>query len=104
MSKAVECIRCHAQMEVGYVPDLRRVDSASKSGVRGSLGRASGQVSRLGRTNWFPLKHSGVQSVGTWNRTHHRKVFLTNRWRSNRHYTHNSKIERSPDLIVGPRG
>jgi hypothetical protein len=23
MSKAVECIRCHAQMEVGYVPDLR---------------------------------------------------------------------------------
>jgi hypothetical protein len=23
MSKAVECIRCHAQMEVGYVPNLR---------------------------------------------------------------------------------
>jgi hypothetical protein len=21
MSKAVECIRCHAQMELGYVPD-----------------------------------------------------------------------------------
>jgi hypothetical protein len=30
VSKAVECIRCHAQMELGYVPDLREGGSSQQ--------------------------------------------------------------------------
>jgi hypothetical protein len=30
MSKAVECIRCRAQMEVGFVPDLREGGSSQQ--------------------------------------------------------------------------
>ena len=31
MTKAVECIRCHARMEAGYVPDLREGGYSSQS-------------------------------------------------------------------------
>ena len=30
MTKAIECIRCHVQMEVGYVPDLREGGSSQQ--------------------------------------------------------------------------
>jgi hypothetical protein len=42
MIETVQCIRCHAQMEDGYVPDSTEGDSCSKYGIRGNLSGAGG--------------------------------------------------------------
>jgi hypothetical protein len=82
MKGTVECIRCHAHMESGWVADNTHRGVERQNWSPGNLSRVSGHVSSWKKIKSFQSKRSGARTAGTWNRMHSRKPFPTDRCRN----------------------
>jgi hypothetical protein len=78
MNGPIECIRCHAQMEAGYVADLTHAGYQQENWSPGEPKPAFWVGLKVKTDQFVPVTRFVVRTAGIWNRTQSSRPFPTN--------------------------